>query len=434
MPARLRRLTPARTLGDPLAAPADPVRAAVLARAMTYAVFAGLFVAAAWVYRQAYYQGQGYPKNTFLFSAGDHFRDLYNFFGPLRAHDPMHYVAAVYPPFAYIAMEPFVWVGWTPSVVLFIALAAGGLGWFLNRQLAFLPLVDRIAAVFALTFVTYPFLFAFDRGNIEIVGTLLIIVVAWAMQTNRWTTAAVAVGAAAALKGYPAILGAPLLVRGLWRQVAIAVVVAALLTLLGTIYYNFDVSESWNLLHGRLTYYNDAYVVGDNGLAFSTSLFSPLKILIIDVLHGTPDDVRSAVAPYEAVTTIMLLGIVWALWKLPLKLWQQVTLLVCALNLFPTVSADYKLLNLVVPLGLFLREGTGERYRWWYFTLFALLMIPKSYAFIRPGGPSYAIVINPLLMTALVVLVLVSAWQQRKATGEPQPSAAGPAPVAEAAS
>jgi Glycosyltransferase family 87 len=431
--AGLRRLSPATTAGDPLAEPADRVQAGVVARAMTYAVFAGLFLAAAWTYRQAYYQGQGYPKNTFLFAPGDHFRDLYNFFGPLRANDPLHYAAAVYPPFAYIMMEPFVWVGWTGAVVLFVALTAGGIGWFLNRQLDFLPLVDRLAAVFALTFATYPFLFTFDRGNIEIVGTLLIVVLAWAMQTRRWTIVAVAVGAAAALKGYPAILGAPLLVRGMWKQVAIAVAVAALLTLLGTIYYNFDVSESWNLLHARLTYYNDAYVVGDAGLAFSNSLFAPLKILIVDVLHGTPDDVRSAVVPYEAVTTIMLLGIVWALWKLPLKLWQQVTLLVCALNLFPTVSGDYKLLNLIVPLGLFLREGTGERYRWWYFGLFALLMIPKSYAFIRPGGPSYAIVVNPLLMTALAVLVLVSAWQSRNATHAPEPTS-GPAPVAEAAS
>lgn len=435
MLARLRRLTPATTAGDPLAAPDDRVQAGVLARGMTYAVFAGLFIAAAWTYRQAYYQGQAYPKNTFLFAPGDHFRDLYNFFGPLRAHDPLSYGAAVYPPFAYIMMEPFVWAGWTGAIVLFVAVTAGGIGWFLNRQLDFLPLVDRLAAVFALTFATYPFLFTFDRGNIEIVGTLLIVAIAWAMQTRRWTIAAVAIGAAAALKGYPAILGAPLLVRGMWKQIAIAIVVAALLTLLGTIYYNFDVSQSWDLLHARLTAYNTGYVVGDNGLAFSCSLFTVLKVLIVDVFGGTPVDVDAAVGPYQAFTVVLAIGMVWALWKLPLKLWHQVTLLVCALNLLPTVSADYKLLNLIVPLGLFLREGTGERYRWWYFGLFALLMIPKSYAFFRQGGLSYAIVLNPLLMTALSILVLVGAWQARKAeaAGAAEP-ATEPAPVAEAAS
>jgi hypothetical protein len=422
------KLTPARTVGDSRAVPADPVQAGVFARAMTYAVFVGLFAAAAWVYREGYYQGYPFPKNTFLFSAGDHFRDLYSFFSPLKHHDPLGYRAGIYPPFAYIMMEPFVWVGWTPAVFLFVAVAGGGIGWFLSRQLDFLPLVDRIAAVFALTFVTYPFIFAFDRGNIEVIGTLLIILLAWAMQTRRWTLAAVAVGAAAALKGYPAILGAPLLVRGMWKQCAIAVVVALLLTLLGTIYYSFDVAHSWDLLHDRLTYYNDAYVVGNDGLAYSTSLFSLLKIIIVDHFHGTGEDVRSAIRPYDVVTIFLLIGMVWALWKLPLKLWQQMTLLVCALNLFPTVSADYKLLNLIVPLALFLREGTTEKLRWWYFGIFALLMIPKNYFYIRPTGVSYSLVINPLLMTALAVMVLVSAFRARRVAERE------PAPAVEAAS
>jgi hypothetical protein len=412
----LALLTPAAPApGDPLAAPARMDDARKIARAMAYAVLFGMFLATAWTYREAFYSELGRPKNTFLFLPSDHFQDLYNFFGPLQDHDPLGYKYAVYPPFAYIAMEPFVWAGWSGSVALFVVVTAGGLAWFLRRQLSFLPGVDRVAVILALTFATYPFVFAFDRGNIEVVETLLIVALAWAMQKGNWTVAAVAVGAAGALKGYPVILGAPLLVRGMWKQIALAAAVAAALTLLGTIYYSFDVVHAWHLLRLRLDYYNEFYVVRDFGLPFSCSLFSLVKVLITDVFGGSREDVRAAVPVYEAFTILLLAGMVWSLWKLPLKLWHQVTLLVCAVNLLPTVSADYKLLNLIVPLGLFLREGTGERRRWWYFGLFALLMIPKSYFYIRPEGPTYAVVFNPLLMSALVGLIIAEAVRLRRA-------------------
>ena len=60
-------------------------------------------------------------------------------------------------------------------------------------------------------------------------------------------------------------------------------------------------------------------------------------------------------SPFPAYTVLTaLLGIVFniALWRLRIR-WEQVTLLVLALNLLPPVSGDYKLLHLVVPIALF---------------------------------------------------------------------------------
>lgn len=409
----------------PLAPVADAERAAALTRAMTYAVLIGLFVAGAWMYREAYYQGQGFPKNTFLFVPGDHFADLYNFFKPLQVHDPFGYAFAVYPPFSYIMMEPFVWAGYQGSIVLWIGSAAVVVGGFLARQLSFLPPIDRIAAVFALTFATYPFLISVDRGNIEIVITMLVVALAWAWQTDRWVVAALAIGAMTAMKGYPIIFAAPLLVGRQWRALALCIVSAALLTLLGTIYYNFDVVHTWNLLHPRLTFYNDTYVIGDAGLAYGCSLFGPLKILLVDVLGGDASTVKAAIPYYEAATVVILAGSVWVLWRRKLALWQQMTLLVCLLNLLPTVSGGYKLLHLIVPIGLFLRDGSRDRFRWAYMVLFALLMIPKAYFFIRLNGAvSDTVVLDPLLMTLLVVLVVVSAFRTREEEAEAAPAAA----------
>ncbi|WP_027005384.1 glycosyltransferase family 87 protein [Conexibacter woesei] len=408
-----------------LAPVADAENAATLTRAMTYAVLIGLFVAGAWMYREAYYQGLPFPKNTFLFVPGSHFGDLYDFFKPLQAHDPLNYPYAVYPPFSYIVMEPFVWAGYQGSIVLWVGLAAVAIGGFLARQLSFLPPIDRIAAVFALTFATYPFLISLDRGNIELVITVLLVALAWAWQTDRWVVAALAIGAMTAMKGYPIIFAAPLLVGRQWRALALCIVSAGLLTVLGSIYYNFDVVHTWNLLHARLTFYNDTYVIGDAGLAYGCSLFGPLKLLLVDVLGGDAATVRSAIPYYEAATVVILAGSVWVLWRRRLALWQQMTLLVCLLNLLPTVSGGYKLLHLVIPIGLFLRDGSRDPFRWVYMLLFALLMIPKAYFFFRLGGSvSDIVVLDPLLMTLLVVLVVVSAFRTREETAEPAPAAA----------
>ncbi len=59
-------------------------------------------------------------------------------------------------------------------------------------------------------------------------------------------------------------------------------------------------------------------------------------------------------------------------------LWRKVTLLVCALNLLPIVSGDYKLLYLFVPLYLFINKEELHRMDWVYAVLFSLLLIPEK--------------------------------------------------------
>ena len=70
-----------------------------------------------------------------------------------------------------------------PAIVLWTLIVVGGLGAYVAWELDFVP-VDRAAAVVILTVATYPFLFAFDRGNIEAFVTLLLAAFVWAIQTG----------------------------------------------------------------------------------------------------------------------------------------------------------------------------------------------------------------------------------------------------------
>ena len=77
-----------------------------------------------------------------------------------------------------------------------------------------------------------------------------------------------------------------------------------------------------------------------------------------------------------------------------------------AIILLPTVSSDYRLLLLVVPLALFLRRGTSTRLAPLIATCFALLLVPKPYLQVRAPDVNIGVVVNPLLLAALMGVIL----------------------------
>src|ERR1700754_4865708 len=96
------------------------------------------------------------------------------FYGLLRAHNPYGSPFAVYPPFSYVVMDGFQAVGYSATPVAWALIAVAGVGGFVARQLDFLPRIDWVFATLALTLATYPFIFSFDRQNIEMVVTVLL--------------------------------------------------------------------------------------------------------------------------------------------------------------------------------------------------------------------------------------------------------------------
>jgi hypothetical protein len=402
----------------------DLDRAALMVRTLSYLVVFGVIAGFLWSYRQGYYRGLPFPHNSFLFIPSDHFRDLLNFSEPLKANDPYSWVGAVYPPFAYIVMEPFSWVTSGQATVLWTVIVVGGLGSFVAWELDFVPPIDRAAAVVALTVCSYPFLFSFDRGNIEAFITLLLAAFVWALQTGRRDLAAVAVGTAAAIKGYPLIFAALFLVWRQWRPLIITAATAMGLTFVGSVYYGFNLPHTISLLRRNLHTYNEVAGVADSGLAWGCSLFGPVKLVAVDVLGGDTETVRALLPAYLAFTAVLGLGLVIALWRLPLRFWEQITLLVLALNLLPTVSADYKLLHLVVPTVLFLRYGTDDRRRWWYLVGFAALMVPKAYVVLRPDGVNIGVILNPLIMLAIGLAIIDTAFARSASGSASAPSVA----------
>ncbi len=252
-----------------------------MVRTLTYLITFGVIAGFLWAYREGFYRGQPFPYNTFLFLPNVHFSDLTDLYPALRAGHPYSYIDSNYPPFSYILCEPFLWLGGAKATALWAVVVVGGLGTFAAWELAFVPIIDRVAAVVVLTIINYPFLIAYDRGNIDVFVPLLLALTVWSLQKDRTTVAALAIGAAAAIKVYPAIFALLFLARGQSRPLLLSGITALGLTFVGSVYYNFDLLHALSLWRANLSAYNRYYVIGNAGLGWGCSLWGPLKMLVV---------------------------------------------------------------------------------------------------------------------------------------------------------
>jgi ABC-type spermidine/putrescine transport system permease subunit II len=135
---------------------------------------------------------------------------------------------------------------------------------------------------------------------------------------------------------------------------------------------------------------------------------------VVDVFGGGRNAIEIALTVYTCAAAVLGLALVALLWRVRFELWEQVALLVLAYDVLPQVSGGYKLLHLVVPIAMFLRFGARERLRAVYVACFAVLLIPKAYHLLRPDGTNVGVVIDPLVMTALALLIVASAVSQSR--------------------
>jgi hypothetical protein len=85
-----------------------------------------------------------------------------------------------------------------------------------------------------------------------------------------------------------------------------------------------------------------------------------------------------------------------------------VALLTFTMLVFPQVSFDYKLLHLLLPVGLFLAAPTGQRDTF-YAVCLGLLLVPKAYGWLT-HDVSVSVLLNPLLMTVVGVALIRDCW------------------------
>ena len=265
---------------------------------------------------------------------------------------------------------------------------------------------------------SYPVLFTLDRGNFEILVFLLVYFFAVAYQRGRRKTAIACLAFAIAIKPFPAVFLGLLAAEGELLPALIAAGVAAVLLLLAALTFPGTLLEQLQAYRIVMATYNCNYLLLDYGLPYTHSLFSVLKLVVFK-----PNQFMSRLAVFPVMKTfyfdacILLAGalvLFHSRHKKYLLFWEITALYVCAMNLLPFTSPDYKLLHLLIPFLLFINETVPDGKDRLYTCIFGLLFTYKcfihysTYTFLNEG-----VIINPLLMCLLSGFIMHSAHARK---------------------
>jgi len=382
-------------------------------------VLTGFILAVVFHYFQSAYLGLPYPYNTFLFTPLDRFADFFVLYrvnldlNPYLAHACAQY------PFTNWLFVLFSRMPEAPAFGLYTLLTivsfASLIFFFLKEE----PAPNKII----LAFLSYPFLFTVDRGNVEgLLYVLLALFVLFFVQKRFWQSA-ILLGLAGAMKIYPLIFAPLFLIQKRYKETGILILTFLSASLLPLFFFQGGFLANLQfVLHGS-NFVNPIYDLFLGPAAFvqrGVSLFTFLKILLIQ--FGWIDGVDMGILLKGYFVFIILFAIPYLFYAFFIEktFWKQIALLTFGMLLFPHISADYKLIHLFLPILLFL-TAPPRRDDAVYWIAFGLLLIPKAYFFLpniqSDSGTtdiSIGVVLNVLIMLFLILYIVFTGIQSRK--------------------
>jgi len=258
---------------------------------------------------------------------------------------------------------------------------------------------------------SYPLLYMFGSGSIEIVTCIFTAAGMWALFKRHETSAAILWGAAAAMKVYPVLLLGVFVSRAKWRPLFAGIASFVGISLFSMWFVGPTIpaafAGSLSGVGGFVATYAER--VKTNELPFDHSFLAPIKIVAYTLAHHT-GTLSYLTKPYVlAAGTAALLAFFLRAARMPLI--NQVLFLFSAMVALPPVSYDHTLVHLYAPWAVLvvvaLRAGATGRIRPGLrtsFLCFAVLFTSQRfiyYHWIHPNGIFKAIALVMLMVVAL---------------------------------
>ncbi len=381
-------------------------------------VLAGFVLSACFHYFMGAYMHKGYPFNSFLFRPGDRFMDYFNgltYVTEGHGEGMKGIFGSAYLLFRFVYLISFKntyvsFVVYTATIVVY--LLSYNLKNLLSGPFPRMAPVKLVRSLFVLSFLSYPLLFTLDRGNVEGFAFMLLSLFVYFFCSNRTGISSLFLAAAAALKVYPIVFIILYLAEKKYKEAAIFV--GALLVLSAFAYdeaqgFSFHLLRLVEIIKGSADpaqLYNVVLVIGNEGAAFSSSAYGALKAAIYGWGPQDPAPLLMKLfSTYYSVSLLLFALIALYVIIVEKELWKKVAILTLSMMVFPFVTADYRLLNLYVPMWLFLNSEKRSGEDLLYSVLFGLLLIPKAYYFIR-GDISISVILNPLIIFVFLLSMI----------------------------
>lgn len=388
-----------------------------------FIIIVGFTLSVFYHYYMSMYLNLDYPFNTFLFIPLDRFMDFYNNYWELTAtghgifpsgHCFTNYIIFI----PYLITESFPYLVYAGIFTIYLFLYN-----YFNIKINFNDKNGNLSLIrnsFIFSFLTYPFLFAIDRGNQEMYIFIMLSLSILLYYDKKYIISVLLLGIAIHTKIYYAVFLLIYFADKKYREIGIAILLYFILPL--PVYYidkwlipwfQSDSSFFSNFIFLKsagspLNSYNRLYVIGDMGAAYCSSLYGAVKA----VLYLLFPNITSGSYPiYRLFRIYSLISLLFAglmaiyICFFEKEIWKKVALTTFSLILFPFITGDYRLLMLYIPLWLFINSKQSSRYDVFYSILFGLLLIPKDYYIIR-DNISISVIINPIIILLFMIFVI----------------------------
>ena len=377
----------------------------------------GWLVAAVYYYCNGVYLQRGYPYNTFLCLPNARFLDYDDMILMCQNLDPYHdFTRSGYPPFANFVFYLFSTFSLKFGFFIFVLAPIVFLKWAVRELTGGVNTLGQVLLLVFPVLFSYPFLFAFDRGNLELyimiaLGVFLIFYNAEDFLSRDLSI--LGLSAAICLKVYP-VLFLLILVkdRRYMDLFKVAALCAAITIGSGALFAGGAFAAMRDFVHMVGT--TDSLVKNEIEYAHANSGMFYGFVILFKFLGMT-----HAMALFErfywliAFGVLGTYGIIIAVCRL--SFWGCATCLVALMCLTPSLSNDYRTLQLLIPMLMFVVSPTPSARGYAAITiLFGLLLVPRNYIILFPtigtGDVGIAGILTPLILFALLNVILVAEW------------------------
>ena len=318
-----------------------------------------------------------------------------------------------YPPFAHLLLRPLTWVPYPLALLTFIAVCS---------LAVLVPAHQRgrdtsntwSATALTLGYVlTYPFLFALDRGNNVLLAVGCTLLAFQALEKNKKTHAAVWIGLAAAIKIYPLFLFVLLLKRNSFRALVIGLCTFTGVSLVAMVLIGDNLIADWKQFYGNI--FGLSSVAGPGQIHLNHSLHGFLTLLV-DHRVLAISDLSSVLLSHYNFVSMLTIGVCSAV--IVLRAHKSLSLTVCitsvVLVLFVPVTYGYTLSYfLAVP---FMLQQSTENSRYVKAVAFVLpvLLASKGMSLGKPNAQLFNYINVPLML--LLLLISLTGLLRRECT------------------
>lgn len=389
-------------------------------------VLVGFVFAVIFHYILGYYCGFEYPLNTFLLLPSEAIGDFWDLLPKIKGFAP--YVAPAewqnYFPLGYLILVPFAYIKSKVFAYIVFVLIFISYFWYANVKNATCEKFSKLQNfqnIFVLSFLTYPFLYILDRGNLDMMIFILFASFVFALEKNKYQGAALFLGVINAIKPFSVLFLLLFLFEKKYREFFLSVATSFLLIVGGFLLFKGSIFDQISVMIQSLEYFHVSFILFiSSGTVNSSSLFMALKYLLSNQLGLIPTtELVKICAPISFLITLFT-GVF--AWKEKI-FWKRITLLTLYMVVVPYASFDYKLLFLFVPMWLFFR---AKETRWdlVYAVLFALLLIPKRFLMVPIESFSQikfyllSVVLNPIMILLFMGLIVAEGFYNKKKDAE----------------